>query len=338
MEFWRAILGLIRRPLVGPPVFVLSLGLAAVAYLQVPAHYASSTTMVLTTPTTGGTLNQDPNNPTGLSNPLLHFGDGLRTTASIVIQVLNTPQAQETLGVQAGTTLVVNDGRTDPNLLGTNGPFIHIESESKSAADAQLAVSKARQFAQEELARRQQAVGAPPSTFIVAVDVVPPSAPEAQTGAKTQAAVVTMVLSFLLGICGIYLAFSVLPAVRQRARVPSHAVSPTVPPAVPPPVSPILPPAVPARAQSLDGLDGPTLAMESPTVALESPTVQLPARPGPAAPMPAPTTTQTNGAAVRARASNSTDVTAAAPRRVRRWRPPGSRTEPDVGTSPDTGG
>jgi hypothetical protein len=92
MEFWKTILGLARRKFIGLPLLAVALGTAALAYFLVPAHYVSTTTMVLTTPTGGGTLSQDPTKPNGLTNPLLNFDEGLKTAATIVIHAMNTPE------------------------------------------------------------------------------------------------------------------------------------------------------------------------------------------------------------------------------------------------------
>lgn len=229
MDFWKAVLGLVRRWSVGLPILVVSVGLGVLAYSLVPTHYTSSATMVLTTPISGGTLSQDPARPSGLSNPLLNFGEGLRTAATVIIQALNTPDVQELLcGKDGSTTVIINNGSTDPNLLGTNGPFIQAASESTSAANAQNVVVKARQLVQEELARRQEALGAPSSTYIMVVDVVPPSAAEAQRGAKVQAAGVAVFLGLIFGFGGAYVAFHVL-GLGGRRKVAAEGVENEVP-------------------------------------------------------------------------------------------------------------
>jgi hypothetical protein len=220
MDFWRAVFGLVRRWSVGPPIVVVSVGLAVLAYSLVPTRYTCNATLVLTPPAAGGTLIEDAGRPSGLSNPLLNFGEGLRTAAAVIIQALNTPATHELLGGKDGaTTVTIDDGSSDPNLLGTNGPFIQVVSDSRSAAGAVDAVVKVRQLVQEELMRRQEALGAPPSTFIVVVDVVSPTMPRAQQGGRVQAAGAALVLGLVFGFGGAYVVFEVLGVGRRRAVV-----------------------------------------------------------------------------------------------------------------------
>ena len=80
--------------------------------------------MVLTTTEYGGTESQDPAKPTELTNPMLNFNDSLTTTSAILIEAMNTKAVAKQLGVAGSTALVIDDGRTNPDLLGLNGPFI----------------------------------------------------------------------------------------------------------------------------------------------------------------------------------------------------------------------
>ncbi|MEU7989128.1 hypothetical protein AB0B56_30125 [Streptosporangium canum] len=204
MDFWKAIFGLVKRRLIGPPLAVLALAAATLVFFLMPTTYVSTASMVLTTPATGGTLPSDPTKPLGLTNPLLQFSDGLRVTAGILILSMNAPEVAAELGVLPnGTTeITINDGRTNPNLLGisTNGPFVYVEVQSRSAATAQEVVVKAKQRVRRELTDRQQALKAPRSTFISIVDVVPSSTPEAKLSGKLTAAGGTLFLVFLVGI------------------------------------------------------------------------------------------------------------------------------------------
>ncbi|MET8339268.1 hypothetical protein ABZV14_22255 [Streptosporangium canum] len=204
MDFWKAIFGLVKRRLIGPPLAVLALAAATLVFFLMPTTYVSTASMVLTTPATGGTLPSDPTKPLGLTNPLLQFSDGLRVTAGILILSMNAPEVAAELGVLPnGTTeITINDGRTNPNLLGisTNGPFVYVEVQSRSAATAQDVVVKAKQRVRRELTNRQQALKAPRSTFISIVDVVPSSTPEAKLSGKLTAAGGTLFLVFLVGI------------------------------------------------------------------------------------------------------------------------------------------
>jgi len=203
MDFWKSILFLLRKKSVGPPVIALSIVVAGLVYSLMPTVYVSTASLVLTAPPSGGTLSQDPTTPGGLTNPLLQFNDALRTTAGILILAMNDPKVHAELGVVEGgpTELVINDGRTNPELLGisTNGPFIYIETQSTSAATAREVTIRAKARIQQELDRRQQALRAPRSTFIWTADVVPPSTPEASITPKLTAAGAGLVLTLFAG-------------------------------------------------------------------------------------------------------------------------------------------
>lgn len=206
MEFWKIILGLAARKLVGPPLVLLSLAVAAASFYFVPVHYTSNVLMVLTTSAKGAFT--DPTKPAGLTNPLLQFSDGLKTTASILIQSMNTPDIKSALGAPVGgtTDLVIDDGRTDPDLLDISGPYIYISVDARTAAQASSVVDKAQTLIRESLDTRQKSLGAPRSTFIMVAGIVPASEPEMELGGKWQAAAVAFVLT-LAGTLGIAYAF-----------------------------------------------------------------------------------------------------------------------------------
>ncbi|MFC0864157.1 hypothetical protein ACFHYQ_17825 [Sphaerimonospora cavernae] len=192
MDFWKSILELARRKFVGPPLIALGILAALITYFVVPTHYVSSCSMVLTTPATGGTLSSDPQEPPGLTNPLLQFNEGLRTTAGILVLSMNTPQMLERIGIADGdpTRVTINDGRTSPELLGINlnGPFLYVEVDSDSPATASAVTERAVRLIRAELDARQQALKAPPSTYIAMTEVVPPTVPEARRTGKWGAA------------------------------------------------------------------------------------------------------------------------------------------------------
>jgi hypothetical protein len=224
MDFWKAILGLIRRKYIGLPILGVAVLVAGLAYLLTPARYVSNTTMVLTTPTSGGTLSQDPTKPTGLTNPLLNFDDGLKTTSVILIQSMNTPEVHKELGLDGGgTKLVVDDGSSNATLIGVQGPFLYIEAESGSADAARSVVAAAQQRVRDELLNRQKALGAPPTTYITMVDVVPPSTPQVNRADQLQIAAAGFVLVFLGGILGAYGAERLFGSRRRKLADPQPA-------------------------------------------------------------------------------------------------------------------
>ncbi|MGI5268598.1 hypothetical protein ACQEUU_05560 [Nonomuraea sp. CA-218870] len=182
MGFWKTVVGLALRKSVGPPVVVAAVLLALAGWLLVPNRYVSTASMVLTVPASGGTLETLPESKPGLTNPLLQFNDALRTTAGILILATNTPEVAASLGVAEGgpTSLTINDGRTNPDLLGisTNGPFVYVEVESTSPRVVREVMAKAQQRVKLELAERQVALDAPISTHIGILDVMPASVPK----------------------------------------------------------------------------------------------------------------------------------------------------------------
>lgn len=208
MRFWKTIFGLARNKLVGPPIAVVTIGLALAAYFLMPTRYVSEASMVLTIPATGGTLETEPLRKPGLTNPLLQFSDALRTTAGILILSTNTEDVAAELGVTEGgpTTLTINDGRTNADLLSisTNGPFIYIEVESTSIGAVQEVMVKAQRRVRVELATWQTALGAPISTHIGILDVMPTSVPKVVVQGKLTAAAAGGVLGLLGGFAVAY--------------------------------------------------------------------------------------------------------------------------------------
>ena len=200
--------GLLRRRYVGPPVLALAVLAAAVTFILVPTHYVSRAFMVLATPAGGGTLSTDPNKPTGLTNPLLNFNDGLKTTSGILIQAMNTPQELARLGAapKSSTTITINDGSTSPDLLSSSqtGPFVYVEAESTSPQAASEAVKKAQVDMRQELVNRQKALNAPPITYLSIVDVIAPTDPVSKATLKLELTGVALVSVLVLGLGGAY--------------------------------------------------------------------------------------------------------------------------------------
>jgi len=293
MDFWKAILGLVRRKVVALPVLGLALGVAALGYFLTPPSYTSSTTMVLTTPTTGGTISQDPTKA-GVSNPLLTFSDGLKTTSAILIQAMNSPDNVRTL-TGGGAKLTINDGTNNASLLGTNGPFVYIEAEAKHADEAKAVVQRAQQRVRDELVNRQKALKAPESTYITIVDVVPPSPPEVQRGQQYQFAIAGLVLTIIAGLAGAYGAGRVSASRRAAAAEPAHTSMAPAPHPTPAPAP----------------LPSPRPVHHEPSAPVDPATVRF----SPVAPRP--TNNNGNGARVPANGNKNGNVDTPLPKRVR---------------------
>lgn len=224
MEFWVTIFGLARRKWVIIPAVLIATGCGALAFSLTPIRYDASATMVVTTPTFGGTESQDPSLPTDLTNPMLNFNESLTTTSAILIGAMNTKAVSEQLGADAEgpTKLVIDDGRTNPWLLGLNGPFVYIVGQSTSREDATRVVRDAQALMRKTLRGRQSALGAPPKTFVTLVDVVPVSAPVASHWQRTKLGLVAFALGFGLTIAAAYARHRT--KARRRERQPNESI------------------------------------------------------------------------------------------------------------------
>src|SRR6478672_2529035 len=198
MEFWITIVGLVRRKGVVIPALLIAVALAVTAYLMTPISYVSSSTMVLTTTQFGGTESRDPTKPTDLTNPLLNFNDSLTTTSAILIEAMNTGSVDRQLGITGSTQLVVDDGRTNPDLLGLNGPFLYIVGRSTSPAEAKRVVLQAQVLTSQKLRDWQSALNAPEKTYLTLAEVVPPSAPVPVRGRAIKYGLLGFLFGFVL--------------------------------------------------------------------------------------------------------------------------------------------
>ena len=237
MEFWSTVLGLLRSRAVMIPTVLVALGLAALAYLGTPDSYTSSTTMVLTTTEYGGTESQDPEDPTELTNPMLNFNDSLRTTAGILISSMNTKEVDTQLGALGPTQLFVNDGRTNPDLLGLNGPFVYIVVKSTSRSEASRVTAAAQKLMREKLETWQSSLGAPEKTFVSLADVVPAGAPQVDRGQAVKLAMVSFVFGLLLCLGIAY--FGRQFRARRRLRSGRATATAAAPPVVAEPDVPV---------------------------------------------------------------------------------------------------
>jgi uncharacterized protein involved in exopolysaccharide biosynthesis len=217
MDFWATAAVLFRRWYVTIPAFLLTVAAAVGVFAVAPKTFISSSALVLTLPVTGGSVPSDPKFPNPRTNPLVSFDQGLSMTSSILIQALNTPQALAGVGAPLGgdTTLKVTSGGTNPELMQAT-PFIVISCEAPSAELAHGIVAKVTGLAQEELRDRQRQINAPPTTFVSATVVVPPTEPDEKKGSRTRSAVVTAALGFFMSLFAAFAAESF--ARHRRAR------------------------------------------------------------------------------------------------------------------------
>jgi hypothetical protein len=204
-EFWSTVLRLVRRRNVLVPTVLVALVLAAGAYRLTPVSYTANTLMVLTTTEFGGTESQDPTKPTDLTNPMLNFNESLTTTSAILIQAMNTKDVAAQLATDGARSVVVDDGRSNPDLLGLNGPFLYIKVQATNAEAAHRTVLDAQSLMRAKLFTWQSTVGAPKKTYVSLVDVVPPTAPTVDRGRATKFGLLALIFGFGLMIGGAYL-------------------------------------------------------------------------------------------------------------------------------------
>ncbi|MBP2706423.1 hypothetical protein JOL79_21670 [Microbispora sp. RL4-1S] len=217
MDFWAATNVVLRRWYVAVTAFLLTLGGAYGVYLVIPVNYVSTGVMVLTIPTTGSFQVTDSRRPQLLINPLLNFDGGLNMSASILVQILNTPETAADLGVvkDGPVTYTVNNGHPNPELLFST-PMVMIEGKSTVPAEAQNIVRKAVKRAREELLRRQRQLGAPPSTYITITEMVPATTPLPQRNGKLRFVAAVLVLGALAALASSFATESVAAGLRRR--------------------------------------------------------------------------------------------------------------------------
>lgn len=206
MKFWKALLGLLRRRAVASPVFLLAAVAALVAFAVVPARYTTSEIVMLAPPVNGGITNTNPFDPAGGTNPLLLQTEGLRTAVATLVLTFSVEEVRASVGAPkfGSTDLVVNDGSTEPQLIGMTGPFLYIEADSDSAAKADSVVRRTRERLAAELDWRQRNLRAPANTYVGITDVVPPSEPEASYTDRVAAAVLVFGLGIFAGLSAAY--------------------------------------------------------------------------------------------------------------------------------------
>lgn len=218
MDFWQTVLVLFRRWYVAVPAFLIAVAAAAGIYLTIPVTYTSTSVLVLDQPLAGGSLPALPTDKGTITNPLLNFDQGLNNAAAIVIQALNTPEVALALGASptGDPSYKVTNGSTNQQEQIVAGPFVFVEGDSRNPQAAQDIAKRAVQRVKEELAGRQQALNAPPQTYITLDVAVQPTTPVAQRGNKTRAAAVAVVMGVVAALCAAYSFESYYQARRRK--------------------------------------------------------------------------------------------------------------------------
>jgi hypothetical protein len=199
MDFWKTIGVLLRRWYVAVPVFFVALVIGGGVFLKVPTQYVSTGTMVLTAPTAGATTAVNPAQASGPGNPLLDFEGSLTITTQLLIQSMSSPSVGQQIAQQGGGTSTYQAG--DGN---TGGPFVVIVATANSPQEAELTVSLALKYAQNELDARQKNLNAPPSTYIGTQSVVSPTQATTKITNKVKDGGIALVVGLVLSLAAAY--------------------------------------------------------------------------------------------------------------------------------------
>ncbi len=228
MDFWGTVLVLFRRWYIAIPAFLLSVAAAFGVYATIPTIYVSTSVLVLTTPTTGTSLPADPRIPNELTNPMLHFDNGLSVSASILIAALGTPDMAAELGIVPGgeTEYKVTNGSSNLESLAT-GPLLFVEGDSRTPEGATAIVRKVVERAKAELDARQKAVHAPRATYITMYEAVPPTTPEPRKGRKLRGFAAALGMGVVGSLCATFATESLISARRARRRLRNLVTGPS---------------------------------------------------------------------------------------------------------------
>jgi len=175
------------------PGLLLSLALAGATFALAPPQYSSNAIAVLVQPKL---VNK--NAPTN-SNPLLNFDNSLSTTALILVQALDTPEAAASIGLYPGgdsyTIKDVGDLTVGDQIV---QPFLYIKSEASTPDGAAAIVDGVLGMAAQDLLDRQRSLKVLPQNSVQLNLVVPPSPPQPVLGIAIGATAAAL----LLGIIG----------------------------------------------------------------------------------------------------------------------------------------
>ncbi|MGM1065341.1 hypothetical protein [Saccharothrix sp. Mg75] len=212
MDFWGALRVLRRRWYIALPSALLAVGLAAGVFVSIPTRYESTGVMVFTSPSAGGTFNQNVSPEEAVKiNPLLAFDGSLSTTSQIIAQILADPKTREGLGITASSTANFTAAGG-----GVNGPFMFVVTDAESPDEAEKLVTTVLDFAHKELADQQRKLNAPESTFITSQVIVNPTTAEAQIGGKVRYAGAAFVLLMLFTLAATFASDSVMGKLKRR--------------------------------------------------------------------------------------------------------------------------
>lgn len=188
MTLSNSIRAVVRRWYITVPGLLLSLVIAGIAFTLIPPQYTSSGIAVLVQP-------KEPGSKT--YNPLLNFNSSLNTTALIMQQALNTPEAAIELGLTPG-----EDSFTVKNIDsgGSGQPFIDVTAQSSIAAKSADIVANVLDRARDQLADRQSGLHVSSQNVIRLENVVAATTPKVVPGVPLAVAGVALMLGLTITI------------------------------------------------------------------------------------------------------------------------------------------
>jgi hypothetical protein len=174
------------------PGLLLSLALAGATFVLAPPQYSSNAIAVLVQPKLTG--RDAPVN----ANPLLNFDNSLSTTALILVQALDTPEAAASIGLYPGgdsyTIKDVGDVQVGDQIV---QPFIYIKSEASTPDGAAAIVDGVLGMAAQDLQDRQRSLKVLQQNYVKLDDVVPPSPPQPVLGIALGATGAALILGLI---------------------------------------------------------------------------------------------------------------------------------------------
>jgi capsular polysaccharide biosynthesis protein len=180
----------VRRWYITVPGLLLSLAIAGITFTLIPPQYTSSGVAVLVQP-------KEPGSNT--YNPLLNFNSSLNTTALIMQQALNAPEAAIELGLTPG-----EDSFTVKNIDSVGGgsgqPFISVAAQSSIPAKSAEIVTNVLDRARGELVARQSGLHVSSQNVIRLDNVVDATAPKVVPGVPLAVAGVALILGLAVTI------------------------------------------------------------------------------------------------------------------------------------------
>jgi len=219
VDFLGAVRVLLRRWFVALPALLLSLVLAAGVYASISPSYESRGVMVLTRSSGQSVSAEDLQRPERI-NPLLAFDSSLSTAAEILMQILQDPKTENSLGAEqaSNTSYLVTGGALD-------GPFLIVDATSDSAQTSRDITQRVLDRARDSLTQWQGSLGAPEQSYIRSYVIVEPTEPKEQVGGKVRFAGATLVLGLIGTLCAAFAAESLATRRRGGRELPDLARS-----------------------------------------------------------------------------------------------------------------